>query len=87
MTSADSRLPSEIHQTILREKIIPQSGLDGRTSFETPNAVILAGQPGAGKGSLARQVRQELLDDVITIDPDRLRDQYEPVQSLREKYP
>jgi len=87
MTSADSRLPSEIHQKILREKIIPQSGLDGRTSFETPNAVILAGQPGAGKGSLARQVRQELLDDVITIDPDRLRDQYEPVQSLREKYP
>ena len=87
MASTASPLSPELHQQILWEQIIPKSGLDSRTSYGNPQAVILAGQPGAGKGGLAGQVRRELHNDVITIDPDALRDEHEYVRSLRKQYP
>lgn len=87
MASTTSPLSPELHQQILWEQIIPKSGLDSRTSYGNPQAVILAGQPGAGKGGLAGQVRRELHNDVITIDPDALRDEHEYVRSLRKQYP
>lgn len=87
MASTTNLLSPETHQQILWEQIIPKSGLDSRTSYGNPQAVILAGQPGAGKGGLAGQVRRELHNDVITIDPDALRDEHEYVRSLRKQYP
>lgn len=87
MASTTNPLSPELHQQILWEQIIPKSGLDSRTSYGNPQAVILAGQPGAGKGGLAGQVRRELHNDVITIDPDALRDEHEYVRSLRKQYP
>jgi predicted ABC-type ATPase len=87
MASTTNLLSPESHQQILWEQIIPKSGLDSRTSYGNPQAVILAGQPGAGKGGLAGQVRRELHNDVITIDPDALRDEHEYVRSLRKQYP
>lgn len=87
MASTTNPLSPDLHQQILWEQIIPKSGLDSRTSYENPQAVILAGQPGAGKGGLAGQVRRELHNDVITIDPDALRDEHEYVRSLRKQYP
>jgi predicted ABC-type ATPase len=87
MASTTNLLSPESHQQILWEQIIPKSGLDSRMSYGNPQAVILAGQPGAGKGGLAGQVRRELHNDVITIDPDALRDEHEYVRSLRKQYP
>lgn len=59
MASTVNPLPQVLHQQILWEQIIPKSGLDSRTSYGSPQAVILAGQPGAGKGGLAGKVRPE----------------------------
>ena len=87
MASTTNPLSPELHQQILWEQIIPKSGLDSRTSYGNPQAVILAGQPGAGKGGLAGHVRRELHNDVITVDPDALRDEHEYVRSLRKQYP
>ena len=71
------RLSKEEHTRILKEVVIPESGLDALTSQEHPKAIVLAGQPGAGKGSLARAARRELDFDVLVVDPDSQRE-YHP---------
>ncbi len=71
------RLSKEEHTCILKEVVIPESGLDALTSQEHPKAIVLAGQPGAGKGSLARAARRELDFDVLVVDPDSQRE-YHP---------
>ncbi|MBO9859236.1 zeta toxin family protein [Xanthomonas sp. A1809] len=58
-----------------------------KTSFDHPNAIILAGQPGAGKGGLAKVAQLELSGDVVKIDPDELRDFHPQVKALRNAHP
>ena len=62
------------HRRVFSEEIIPKSGLLEKSSFQHPKAIILAGQPGAGKGSLARAATMELNRDVVKVDPDELRE-------------
>lgn len=87
MSAPGNPLDKEEHARILAEKIIPDSGLEEAISHEKPKAVILAGQPGAGKGGLARRAEFEFSDDVVKIDPDELRRYHTEVDSFRKKHP
>ncbi|MDM7556104.1 zeta toxin family protein [Xanthomonas fragariae] len=49
--------------------------------------MILAGQPGSGKGNLARAADNELRGDVVVIDPDELREAHPHVKVLRNAHP
>lgn len=87
MASMDGQLPVDVHQRVLRETIIPESGLSHHTSQTTPKAILLAGQPGAGKGTLKDISRAELGGNVVVVDPDELRDAYPDVERLYERHP
>lgn len=87
MASKDGQLPADVHQRVLRETIIPESGLSHHTSQTTPKAILLAGQPGAGKGTLKDISRAELGGNVVVVDPDELRDAYPDVERLYERHP
>ena len=50
--SADTVLTNNVHADILRREILPESGIGATTAHQHPRAIILAGQPGAGKGGL-----------------------------------
>lgn len=87
MNPSDDRLPEEMHARVFFKEVIPRSGMENTSSHESPKAIVLAGQPGAGKRSLSRDARNELHKDVVNIDPDELRDGHPDVESLRQKYP
>lgn len=87
MASMDGQLPVDVHQRVLRETIIPESGLSHHTSQTTPKAILLAGQSGAGKGTLKDISRAELGGNVVVVDPDELRDAYPDVERLYERHP
>ena len=86
-TSEQDRLDATIHEKILFEKIIPGSDYDVALSHEKPKAIILSGQPGAGKGGLADSAWDELHGDVVTIDPDDLRDYHPRINEFRAANP
>ncbi|HEL4238242.1 TPA: zeta toxin family protein [Stenotrophomonas maltophilia] len=52
-----------------------------------PRAIVLAGQPGAGKGGLVKAVEIELSDDVVKVDPDELRGAHPDARLLRQQHP
>jgi len=87
MASMDGQLPADVHQSALREKIIPESGLSHHTSQTTPRAILLAGQPGSGKSTLKDFGKAELGGNVVVVDPDELRDAYPGVERLYERHP
>lgn len=87
MASRDGQLPADVHQQVLREKIIPESGLSHHTSQTTPKAILLAGQPGSGKGRLKDISKAEFGGNVVVVDPDELRDAYPGVERLYERHP
>jgi adenylylsulfate kinase-like enzyme len=72
--SEPSELSPELRERIFKEDVLPKHRLSGKTSLENPRAIILAGEPGAGKGTLPNAAKAELHGDVVTIDPDALRD-------------
>ncbi|RMH93419.1 hypothetical protein EBB59_05975 [Lysobacter pythonis] len=77
MSAPHDRLDPKTHASILSKEVIPESRLDELLSHERPKAIILAGQPGAGKGSLADAAKIELANNVVKIDPNELRE-YHP---------
>lgn len=77
MSDNPDKLDKGTHKSIFLEKVAPSSRLDLATTQEKPKAIILAGQPGSGKGSLALTATNELKGDVVPIDPDELR-QFHP---------
>ncbi|QNR97713.1 zeta toxin family protein [Stenotrophomonas sp. 169] len=87
MSSASDLLSKEDHERIFRERIMPEERLAAATSLDSPKAIILGGQPGAGKGGLARAASSELRGDVIAIDPDALREFHPDVDRFREQNP
>ncbi|WP_295861146.1 zeta toxin family protein [uncultured Xanthomonas sp.] len=84
---SDGQLPGGEHERIFGEEIIPKSGLSEKSSFQHPRAVILAGQPGAGKGSLAEMAERELDWNVVKVDPDKLREFHPQVSDFRDAHP
>lgn len=75
------------NEHIFANEILPEFAPPSISSHTRPKAIILAGQPGAGKGWLARQVAAEWGGDVVTIDPDELREFHPDFEFLREAYP
>ncbi|MFB5854325.1 zeta toxin family protein [Stenotrophomonas maltophilia] len=61
--------------------------MDQVTSQPMPRAIVLAGQPGAGKGGLVTAVEIELSDDVVKVDPDELRGAHPDARLLRQQHP
>jgi len=75
MTKDEDRLSAEEHKGELDE--IFEENIASKPSNEKPRAVILAGQPGSGKGFLARSVKEEFLHqnrEAVVINPDDLRE-------------
>lgn len=81
------RLDAEAHAKVFAERIAPTNGLFNATSQADPKAIILAGQPGAGKSGLASNAKNQLLHDVVIIDPDNLRDYHPEVDRFRIEHP
>lgn len=73
MSTEQERLSKDEHRRIFRELVLPEAELDQYTHQERPKAVILAGQPGAGKGSLKKAVEAEFNGDIFPVDPDEQR--------------
>lgn len=85
--SEEGKLSVEEHASVFREEILADYKISEKTSFEKPKAIILAGQPGAGKGRLADRVMEELRRDAVTVDPDALRPYHLQVDEFRSKAP
>jgi len=81
-------LPEE-HKQVFEQSILSDTDIVKTTATpqEHPKAVVLAGQPGAGKGTLAREVRVAFNDNIVVIDPDVLRDKYPNVDALKQQNP
>jgi hypothetical protein len=86
VSSDTDLLDHHVHQQVFAEKIAPQYFL-GKTSVEHPHAIILGGQPGAGKGGLTGTARSELRGDVVTIDPDELRKFHPQLATFQSENP
>jgi hypothetical protein len=52
MSTSDSYLDPATHARVFVDDIIQENGLNETTSQARPRAIILGGQPGAGKGRL-----------------------------------
>ncbi|HGM4734950.1 TPA: zeta toxin family protein [Stenotrophomonas maltophilia] len=87
MDTPHPRLSPEEHAARLKDVILPESRLDQVTSQPMPRAIVLAGQPGAGKGGLVKAVEIELSDDVVKVDPDELRGAHPDARLLRQQHP
>ncbi len=87
MSNEKDVLSAEEHARIFRERILEESAFSTATSQERPRVIVLAGQPGAGKGGLARSAELELRGDAVTVDPDALRDFHPKVESFRNAHP
>lgn len=83
----EGRLDPATHARVFADEVVPGSGLLEATSQAQPKAIILAGQPGAGKGGLADTAQAELLDDAVTIDPDELRRYHPHANLFRSEHP
>lgn len=87
MANEPDELPQEVRDRIFQEKILTDPNFTNATPQERPKAIILGGQPGSGKGSLAERARIELDGDAVTIDPDALREQDPRLAKFRSEYP
>jgi len=68
-------------------RILLESGLSRTTPQQHPKAVILAGQPGAGKRNLVEAAGKEFSGDIVIVDPDKLRDYHPGVDQFRKSEP
>ncbi|MBN8212689.1 MAG: zeta toxin family protein [Xanthomonadales bacterium] len=87
MNEFKAELSKEESRRLLHEVVIPDSGLDALATHEKPRAIVLAGQPGAGKGVLVGAARREFNGDILVIDPDELRDAIPGIRQLQEADP
>ncbi len=85
--SEQDRLSADLHRRIFESEILPDYRVADKTSHERPKAIILAGQPGSGKGGLADRARGELRGDAVTVDPDGLRDYHPDIREFRRESP
>ena len=87
MSEPIDRLSKEELDQTFQEKVLPKSRIDELTSHEKPRAIVLAGQPGAGKGALVRAAREEFGGDILVVDPDEQRERIPGVRRLQEADP
>lgn len=69
-----SRLSPSAHEAIRQG--IRDDYLELSQPRDKPRAILIAAQPGAGKGRLAVQAEAELEGGSVLIDPDKLRDRH-----------
>ncbi|WP_374012331.1 zeta toxin family protein [Pseudoxanthomonas koreensis] len=87
MSAPADQLGQGWHERIFVDEVVPKSGLGQAISQERPKAIVLGGQPGAGKGGLADAARIELANDVVMIDPDELREYHPGANEFRNANP
>lgn len=87
MSYPDDVLSEAESRRILQEEILRDPNIVSASAREAPRAIILAGQPGAGKGGLARRAASELSGDAVVVDPDALRQFHPRVNEFREQSP
>jgi hypothetical protein len=80
-------LDQATHDRIYAEEIFPRSGFQQTTPQEHPRAIVLAGQPGAGKGGLVKAAEREFAGNIVTLDLDEKRRFHEKYKILRETHP
>ncbi|MFP8779740.1 zeta toxin family protein [Hydrogenophaga sp. RWCD_12] len=81
-------IPADQHSSILRDQILRDPRYTQVTGGHAhPKAIILAGQPGAGKGGLTRSSLSELGGNAAVIDPDELRSAHPDARNLRGQKP
>lgn len=68
----DGRLSPDDHERVFRERIIPEV-LSNAVPQETPAAIMLGGQPGIGKSSSKRALRENLAGGVVDFSADLMR--------------
>ncbi len=86
MSDPSDRLHSD-HALVLKERILGGVGYQGIPSQTRPKAIVLAGQPGAGKGTVADKALQDLNDSAVVVDPDELRRLHPEFDALKNRYP
>ena len=87
MSGEKDVLSPEEHARVFRERVLRESTFDLATSQDRPRAIILAGQPGSGKGGLAATAGNELRGDAVTVDPDELRRFHPNISEFRRETP
>lgn len=87
MPAPSAVLAPATHAEYLERHVIPRSGFNSANHHEVPRAIVLAGQPGAGKRKLNDAAKIDLGYDVVPIDPDDLRDTHPDVERLRQQHP
>lgn len=76
------------HASVLREKVLgARSYTEVVGGQDRPTAIILSGQPGAGKGNLTATAKAEFNGNIAVVDPDTLRDAHPSVGVLRSDHP
>lgn len=76
------------HASVLREKVLgARSYTEVVGGQDRPTAIILSGQPGAGKGNLTAAAKAEFNGNIAVVDPDTLRDAHPSVSVLRRNHP
>jgi predicted ABC-type ATPase len=81
-----TELTKEEHDKIFRDDIVTKLDLV-EPAVGNPKAIILAGQPGAGKGRLVTEATRELDGRVVVVDPDQMRDYYPNTRDLKAAKP
>ncbi len=87
--SEDGKLRSEIHEKIFKQRIEAKMLASTRAlePGEQPVAIFLGGQPGAGKGGLARKTMEELsAEKTVHIDVDNLRENHPSYRSWQRDH-
>jgi predicted ABC-type ATPase len=87
MSDNPDRLSKEEHDRIFQEKVLPKAHFERHTSQEHPKAIVLAGQPGAGKGGLKNAALLEFNDDILVIDPDEQRKYHPEAKRWQQESP
>jgi predicted ABC-type ATPase len=87
MSRDPSKLDDATHERVLQDEILSRRNFTAATTQERPKAIILAGQPGAGKGGLSGIARRELGNDAVIVDPDDLRGHHPEIETFRREGP
>lgn len=77
-------VPANVCQRTLDMIIATQ--LNDKTSVPLPKAVVIGGQPGAGKSGLQRLCQQEMAGNLVLIDADHLRDYHPQATEILRNY-
>lgn len=87
MSDSTGKLDPETRRRVFAERVVPRSALPETTPQAHPHAIVLAGQPGAGKGNLVKAAQFEFSDNIVPIDPDAQREHHPDFKKLRESHP